>query len=361
MVAIQTVTTGKIPVNIISPSILQNILKNISLNLHEGYELIMGSNTCDTERYYEFVHAAMVTNPQGFMLILSIPIKNVYRQFELFRLYNFPTEVINGTFVKFNVETHYLAIYTLQRTYLLLSEYELSQCPGRELKICAAKHTVYSAEVKTCALSLYLQLENLREICERTVSTKPPQPTLRRQGSVVVYHPVKPRQTHIRCRHEGKWETTSIQLHGSGTLRNTASCHVTTEGVQLCPVLSGETTFTGYTPNLYAPHLPAVATSSEVRKLKDIAYIKQIENLASTVQAHHVETNLDILIHFHSTRIPHPNPHDWYTPIIISFGTVTLLHIMFHFPYSYIRKMLRRFKIKETPEAIPDSSVPDTQ
>jgi predicted transcriptional regulator len=78
MVAIQTVITGKIPVNI-NPSILQNILKNISLNLPEGYELIMGSNPYDTESYYEFVHAAMVTNPQGFMLILSIPIKHVYR------------------------------------------------------------------------------------------------------------------------------------------------------------------------------------------------------------------------------------------------------------------------------------------
>jgi hypothetical protein len=101
MVAIQTVITGKIPVNIIKPSILQNILKNISLNLPEGYELIMGSNPYDTEWYYEFVHAAMVTNPQGFMLILSIPIKHVYRQFELFRLYNFPTEVLNRTSVNF--------------------------------------------------------------------------------------------------------------------------------------------------------------------------------------------------------------------------------------------------------------------
>jgi hypothetical protein len=107
--------------------------------------------------------------------------------------------------------------------------------------------------------------------------------------------------------------------------------------------------------------LPAVATSSEVRTLKETADIKQIENLASTIQAHHVETNLDALIHFHSTRIPHPNSHDWYTPIIISFGTVTLLHIMYYFSYSYIRKTLRCFKIKETLEAIPDSPVPDSQ
>jgi hypothetical protein len=136
---------------------------------------------------------------------------------------------------------------------------------------------------------------------------------------------------------------------------------VTTEGVQLYPVLSDETTFTGYTPKLYAPHFPEVATSSEVRTLKEMADLKQIEDLASTVRAHHVETNLDALIRFHSTQIPHPNSLDWYTPIIISYGTVTLLHIMYHFPYSYVRKMLQRFKITQTPEAIHDSSVPDSQ
>jgi hypothetical protein len=104
-----------------------------------------------------------------------------------------------------------------------------------------------------------------------------------------------------------------------------------------------------------------VATSSEVRTLKEITDIKQIENLASAVQAHHVETNLDALIHFHSTRIPHSNSHDWYTPMIISFGTVTLLHVMYHFSHSCIRKILRRFKMKETPETIVDSPVPDLQ
>jgi hypothetical protein len=125
-------------------------------------------------------------------------------------------------------------------------------------------------------------------------------------------------------------------------------------------VLSGERTITAYTPKLYAPHLPAVATSSKVRTLKEIADLKQIENLASTVQAHHVESNLDALIHFHSTQTPHPNSLDCYTPIIISVGTVTLLYILYHLAYSYVRKMLR-FKIKQTPEAIHDSSVTDSQ
>jgi hypothetical protein len=40
----------------------------------------------------------------------------------------------------------------------------------------------------------------------------------------------------------------------------------------------------GYTPNLYAPHLPEVATSSEVRTLKEMVDLKQIDHLASTVR-----------------------------------------------------------------------------
>ena len=43
MDAIQYIIMGKLPVNLINPITLHNILKNVSLHLSENYELIAGA------------------------------------------------------------------------------------------------------------------------------------------------------------------------------------------------------------------------------------------------------------------------------------------------------------------------------
>jgi hypothetical protein len=71
-------------------------------------------------------------------------------------------------------------------------------------------------DITTCVLSLFLHSPNIREICGKTDSTFTPTPTLRRQGSAVVYHFADPRQVNIRFENQAKWEVTSQHLHGSG-------------------------------------------------------------------------------------------------------------------------------------------------
>jgi len=46
--AIQHAIQGKLSVNLIYPTTLHNILQNVSLHLHEGYELIFGTRACTT-------------------------------------------------------------------------------------------------------------------------------------------------------------------------------------------------------------------------------------------------------------------------------------------------------------------------
>jgi hypothetical protein len=151
---------------------------NEYLSLPEGYELVAGTVSYNMVWYYEFVRTATLTSPQGSMLIHSIPLKDVYRQFELYRMIVFPTHIFSNTSVPFNAKKDYYAFNVLQRTYLALSENELLQCRGRELKVWPANQPVYSTEIKTCSLSLYLQLENVLETCCRIVSTKSPPPML---------------------------------------------------------------------------------------------------------------------------------------------------------------------------------------
>jgi hypothetical protein len=135
--ALQSIVAVRIPINVITPIVLQGILKNVSFHLPAGYALVTQADSQGLVWYYEFVTAGLVSTSKGFNLILAVPTRDLYRQFEFYRLYTFPSEVINGTFVKFELEHECLAIHALQHTYMLMSEFELSKCPGREPKICA--------------------------------------------------------------------------------------------------------------------------------------------------------------------------------------------------------------------------------
>jgi hypothetical protein len=93
MEALQTVMLGKIPVNIIPPIVLQRVLRNVSLHLPEGYELVVNPGPHELVWYYENVQVAVMTNSLGFTLVLSIPIKDVYRRYELYSVYNVYSEI----------------------------------------------------------------------------------------------------------------------------------------------------------------------------------------------------------------------------------------------------------------------------
>jgi hypothetical protein len=146
-----------------------------------------------------------------------------------------------------------------------MSESDVLQCHGGSAKICPATHPIQSAESETCVLSLYLQSPKVRSICGRTVSTELPATTLERQGSLLLYHLVEPKQLFLRCLKLKGQETVSFVLQGTGLLNDAASCHVTMEGLQLYPELRGESTFPGQNPSLDSPLLPEIASPEELK------------------------------------------------------------------------------------------------
>jgi hypothetical protein len=74
----------------------------------------------------------------------------------------------------------------------------------------------------------------------------------------------------LKCWQQQSWKTTSLALHGAGSLSNTERCHLTSEGIQLYPGLSGKSEFTVYAPELYTPSLPPVTSHEELVKLKQM-------------------------------------------------------------------------------------------
>jgi len=48
LAAIQYIMLGKLPMNLINPTTLQNILRKVSLQLPGGFDLILGTKTDNT-------------------------------------------------------------------------------------------------------------------------------------------------------------------------------------------------------------------------------------------------------------------------------------------------------------------------
>jgi hypothetical protein len=55
--SLQAVMLGKLPINLINVFALQNILRNVSLQLPEGYQLVAGTKIDDIHLYFEFLRS----------------------------------------------------------------------------------------------------------------------------------------------------------------------------------------------------------------------------------------------------------------------------------------------------------------
>jgi hypothetical protein len=173
MFALQYVQLGKIPLNLISPSMSRDMLKNVTLALPWGYDLIVSLRPNNVFMHYEIIQAVMLADLHNFKLVLIVPLKTINVQFTLYRVAVYSTRIFNNSFVQFVIEKDYFGIDILQRCYLTLTEWDLVKCRGKAILICPAYHAVYSTEIDSCALSLF-QSTRPQETCGRRVTSRLP-------------------------------------------------------------------------------------------------------------------------------------------------------------------------------------------
>ena len=89
-----------------------------------------------------------------------------------------------------------------------------------------------------------------------------------------------------------------MTLQGAGVLSNAGVCHVTSEGLQLYPALSGESEFSIRAPLLYAPSLPAVNSTSGREVLRKMLEVKVTElgQLSTAISSHRIKADIGTLI-----------------------------------------------------------------
>ena len=77
----QYVHLGRTPLNLVGPTTLRELLKNVTLALPEGLELIVGLRTSNVYLYYDVIEALMLADVHNFKLVLSVPLKTVNTQY----------------------------------------------------------------------------------------------------------------------------------------------------------------------------------------------------------------------------------------------------------------------------------------
>jgi len=158
--AVQCAIQGKLPIKLVNPVELQNILRNVTLQLPESYELAIGSSKQNIHWYYEFIKVAVVANTRSINLILSVPLKTTDSHFTLFRLISLPTSISSGKFVTYSIDYPYFALQPNQRSYLLLTEAEYNRCSKGKITLCTSRTVIHSSQSLNCESSLFFQLEN---------------------------------------------------------------------------------------------------------------------------------------------------------------------------------------------------------
>jgi len=119
---------GKLPINLINPTALHNILKNVSLHLPENYELIERARIENIHLYYDLITVAAIRDAHHIKIILNVPLKTANRHFVLYKILALPTRIFNDTFVQYLPEFLLFGIDTVQHNCFLFTEAELSRC-----------------------------------------------------------------------------------------------------------------------------------------------------------------------------------------------------------------------------------------
>jgi hypothetical protein len=116
--AVEYVMLGKIPINLISPATLCDILENVTLMFPENFELFAAIKFSNLYLYYEMVEAIILADVHSFKVVLNVQL-NTIRIENLFctRLCFHRENLVTNTFNLFYIITIWQLIYFPKTTF----------------------------------------------------------------------------------------------------------------------------------------------------------------------------------------------------------------------------------------------------
>ena len=71
--SIQFMIMGKLHVNLINPIMLHRILKNVSFNLPDSYDLVAGTRVENIHLYYDIIKVTAIANAHQIKMVMDVP------------------------------------------------------------------------------------------------------------------------------------------------------------------------------------------------------------------------------------------------------------------------------------------------
>ena len=227
--AIICVLQGKLLIGLINPATLQGILRNISLQLPELYELIAGTKTEKIYLHYEVVQVSVIGDVHSIKLFITLTLRTANSRFTLYKVAVLPTRVSKTNFVKYSIDSSYFGLESSRHDYVLFKETDLLNCVKCNITVCPANMPVYSAKTLTCLASVYFQTSNHNSLCRRHVLINHRTPTLQKHKSLWLYYFPEQRQVPLRCLKNNTWTTRTELLSAACLLLNAPTCSIATE------------------------------------------------------------------------------------------------------------------------------------
>jgi len=361
---VQCAISGTLPINFITPTVLLGILKNVSLQLHRGYELIAGIRIENIHLYYELIKTSIVASPHSIKLMLHVPLKSKEQSFTLYKMIILPERISSGQFIQYSVDHAYFGLNDNQRDYILLTEAQFNYCTKGSIVMCPASIAIYHNQMLTCEESLFFQNTNHHQLCQRKLLLQHQTPILQQHGALWAYFFPEQQTVTLRCLNNENQPTRTLSLHGPGLIHNLSTCYITSTNLRTLPELTGLQQAKLEPPNIYLPNNASAITNYDVHQLENILPVDtaRIDYIASQQKERRRTFDVDSLFHVHETTQQHEQRTQRLVILTTTICITIILGILCFTLYSHCLK-LRCYSFSNTsnPEPSPEAPAPSTE
>ncbi len=240
--AVMLLERGQLHPTLVKPSLFLPILSGIRAQLPSGLDYLLPPTLKTLRKFYEFCHVELLAVGENIRMVITIPLKQVDETFYLYKIYPWPTAVLNNTALVIETPTNHFALSADKKSYVELTESELDRCRNYGVvQVCELNVMVYENPFITCAYALFMGLQQYSDLCVRNVVIHPqPRVVFIEDAGVWVYNVPEGLELIIVCPWLVRGTESKRQLLGVGTIFIQPGCVGHAKGFRLASSFHGK-------------------------------------------------------------------------------------------------------------------------
>ena len=171
---IQTLLEGYLPVNLVPPHELRNVLRRIRHTVKERGQFVFAHT--DIAAYYHLQDITYIRERDFLYITLKIPISSTTTVYTVYRIHSIPIMLgdsgVDRSIIQF--DEPYLAVSDDRLFFFTMTEAEYQFCQGNVFRRCSQGLAVQETDHPNCALALFLDdTEKINQLCDFTLLREP--------------------------------------------------------------------------------------------------------------------------------------------------------------------------------------------